>query len=188
MIDLRKSVMSLHKAFETARWEHYGLWDWDVQNQRQKLYLYSFFSLLKYMRDGVFLSPCVQKHWRNWAYMFTFPWQFGWSRTQKKFQNRLLRTTWFRKHAVRGIKLYAPNIFCIKEKLSVLHQTSYQRSRESARPSLPSSELGPSPPTRKWVLPPFYGSKGGDTLAGGEGVGGSNSNEETDTLAAMDTV
>jgi hypothetical protein len=41
----------------------------------------------------------------------------------------------------------------------------------------------PLPHPRKRVWLPLFGSKGGDTLAcGGEGVGGPNSDERTDTL------
>ncbi len=46
-----------------------------------------------------------------------------------------------------------------------------------------SSELGP-PPLRpqESVAPPPLGSKGGDTLACGGGSGGTNSDEESDTM------
>jgi hypothetical protein len=57
----------------------------------------------------------------------------------------------------------------------------YAQSIQSARLSLPSSELGPSP--ESGCCPPF-GSKGGDTRWRG-GSGGPNSNKETDTIAAM---
>ncbi len=52
------------------------------------------------------------------------------------------------------------------------------QSRQSARHSLQSSELSPpAPNTFKRVLPPpFFCSRGG------EGAGGANSDEETDTL------
>jgi hypothetical protein len=77
--------------------------------------------------------------------------------------------------AVRRIKLYCR---CqTKEKLSVLHQMSYPRSRESARLLLPSSELGPPTPlTRKAVFPVWV--QGGDALALGQRVGGGPNSDE----------
>jgi hypothetical protein len=64
--------------------------------------------------------------------------------------------------------------------------TSWAESQiiQSARLSVPSSELGPipTPLTRKRVLLSTLGSKAGDTPAGGEGVGGPCSDEGADTL------
>ncbi len=56
-----------------------------------------------------------------------------------------------------------------------------RRSGQSARIFLQSSEMGPPPPpvtlTRRRVCPPSFGAGGRDTLAGGEEVKGSNSDE-----------
>ncbi len=65
------------------------------------------------------------------------------------------------------------------------------QSRQSARIFLQSSELGtPHPLTRRRVCPPppyFVPWGGGDTLAcgRGDGEGGSNSYEETDTVVSI---
>ncbi len=48
--------------------------------------------------------------------------------------------------------------------------------------SVQSSELGPHPLIRKRVLPPPLGSRGETHSLAGEGVGGPNSDEGTDTL------
>jgi hypothetical protein len=63
--------------------------------------------------------------------------------------------------------------------------TQYQRrdrpqSRESTRPFLQSSELGPPHPHAS--VPPNFGSVGGYTLAFGRGGGGPNSDEGKDTV------
>jgi hypothetical protein len=54
-------------------------------------------------------------------------------------------------------------------------------SRQSARLSLQSSQLGPPSPAGECVLLPF-GSRGGTHSLAGEGVGGPNSDEGTDTV------
>ncbi len=55
-----------------------------------------------------------------------------------------------------------------------IQSAGFLSSRENWVPPTPS-------PAREIASPPF-GSKGGDTLACGGGVGGSNSDEETDSL------
>ncbi len=60
---------------------------------------------------------------------------------------------------------------------------------QSARLSIQSSELGPPPPNPQVsVAPPFFGSKGRDTLAGVGVGGGPNSDKETDRNSGTGTL
>jgi hypothetical protein len=51
----------------------------------------------------------------------------------------------------------------------------HTKSRQSARLSLQSSELAPSPPQPQFSVAPPFGSKSGTHSLGGEGVGDKHS-------------
>jgi hypothetical protein len=102
-------------------------------------------------------------------------------RSRNMIDPQEISSNWFKTEILKRSRKRRP---CI---LRFALQRQGHQSIQSARLSFQSSELGPPAPTRKgMLLPPPFGSKGGDTLACGMGVGrGSNSDEGTDTVVLL---